>query len=50
MKKEWQTPELKMLDVKMTMHNATGSKFDATFSEGQPIPVDSQGNHLDSKS
>lgn len=50
MKKEWQKPVLEMLDVKMTMHNITGSKFDADWSNSETIPVDANGNHMDSKS
>ncbi|MBY0145874.1 paeninodin family lasso peptide [Neobacillus niacini] len=51
MKREWQKPVLEMLDVKMTMHNVAGSKYDGDFSNGQPIPIDpGTGQHLDSKS
>jgi hypothetical protein len=50
MKRDWQKPVLEMLDVKMTMHNVAGSKYDDTWAEGETIPTDSQGNHLDSKS
>ncbi|MDR7079102.1 hypothetical protein J2Y03_004159 [Neobacillus niacini] len=50
MKREWQKPVLEMLDVKMTMHNVSGSKYDADWSNGQPIPTNGQGQHLDSKS
>jgi hypothetical protein len=50
MKKEWQTPVLEMLDVKLTMHNVAGDKFDADWSNATTIPTDSQGNHMDAKS
>jgi hypothetical protein len=50
MKKEWQTPELEILDVKMTMKSTNGSKYDGDYSNGQPIPIDPvTGDHMDSK-
>jgi hypothetical protein len=37
MKKQWQTPELKVLDVSMTMARLTqGSALDKTYPQGTP--------------
>lgn len=36
MKKEWQTPTLEMLDVKMTMANLSGLRVDGSYSESNP--------------
>jgi hypothetical protein len=36
MKKEWQTPVLEVLDVKMTMGQSEGSHTDDTFPAGTP--------------
>ncbi|WP_442594267.1 paeninodin family lasso peptide [Neobacillus sp. D3-1R] len=49
MKKQWQQPVLEVLDVKMTMHNVDGSKYDADWSNSTQIPTNSDGQHLDSK-
>lgn len=50
MKKNWQKPELEMLDVRMTMHTVDGRVYDADWSNEEDIPVDENGDHLDSKS
>jgi hypothetical protein len=44
--KEWQKPVLEVLDVKMTMHNATGVSFDADYSHGQTVPTDGHGHDM----
>jgi hypothetical protein len=36
MKKEWQKPELQVLDVKMTMLGKNGEYTDATFPANTP--------------
>lgn len=36
MKKEWQKPELQVLDVKMTMLGKDGDFTDAAFPENTP--------------
>jgi hypothetical protein len=46
MKKEWQKPVLEVLDVKMTMHNSTGTHFDDTYHQGTTPPTDAQGHML----
>jgi hypothetical protein len=37
MKQEWQKPTLEVLDVEMTMGQATGSHTDADFPSGTPF-------------
>jgi hypothetical protein len=37
MKQEWQKPSLEVLDVEMTMGQATGTKLDADFPSGTPF-------------
>ena len=36
MKKEWKTPELEILNVKMTMGHSEGNATDADFPAGTP--------------
>jgi hypothetical protein len=37
MKKEWQKPELQVLDVKMTMLGKNGDYTDAAFPANTPV-------------
>jgi hypothetical protein len=46
MRKEWQTPVLEVLDVKMTMHSTTGQNFDADYTHGTHVPTDGHGHDL----
>ena len=37
MKKEWQKPELEVLDVKMTMLSTSGTRLDSDHTAGTPL-------------